>query len=111
MFNQIGPRGPLNTLTSVVDASFVYGASKERADKLRAFKGGLLNSNPVHRAIGLKDLLPPKLESPDVGCIRPNKDVYCFFAGDHLLAIKILASIFINYMLIYYLPARIICRR
>ncbi|MPC88770.1 Peroxidasin [Portunus trituberculatus] len=30
----------------------------------------------------MKDLLPLKLNEPDEGCIRPNRDVYCFDAGD-----------------------------
>lgn len=37
---------------------------------------------PVFSDFGLKELLPLKLEDPDEGCIRPSKDVYCFFAGD-----------------------------
>ena len=76
-----GSRSSLNSITSVLDANFVYGSSKEMSRKLRRFSGGLLKSNPVHRDKGLKDLLPPKLEDPDAGCFRPNKDTYCFLAG------------------------------
>lgn len=72
----------MNTITSILDANFIYGASKESADKLRTFQGGYLASNPENRHLGLKDLLPPKLESPDSGCVRPNNDTYCFMAGD-----------------------------
>ena len=73
----------MNTITSVLDANFVYGSSKDTADRLRTFQGGLLASNPINRHLGLKDLLPPKLESPDAGCKdRPNNDTYCFLAGD-----------------------------
>lgn len=71
----------MNVITSTIDANFVYGASKDWADKLRTFRGGLLKSNPIHRNMGLKDLLPPKLESPEVGCIRPDNSTYCFLAG------------------------------
>ena len=71
----------MNSITSVLDANFVYGPSKEMADKLRTFKGGLLRSNPLHRDKGLKDLLPPKTENPDSGCVRSHKDVFCFLAG------------------------------
>jgi hypothetical protein len=67
-----------------LDANFVYGSSKETADKLRRFQGGLLKTNSANHHLGLKDLLPPKLESPDAGCVRPNKDVYCFLAGNRL---------------------------
>ena len=76
-----GPRNTMNTITSTLDANFIYGASKETAGKLRLFRGGLLKSNAEHRHLGLKDLLPPKLESPDAGCVRPNNDSYCFLAG------------------------------
>lgn len=72
----------MNTITSILDANFIYGASKETADSLRSFQGGLLASNPENRHLGLKDLLPPKLTSPDAGCVRPNNDTYCFLAGD-----------------------------
>lgn len=78
----LGTRSTMNTITSILDANFVYGASKESADKLRTFQGGFLASNPENRHLGLKDLLPPKLESPDSGCVRPNNDTYCFMAGD-----------------------------
>jgi len=71
----------MNIITSTLDANFVYGSSKETADKLRRFQGGLLKSNSANHHLGLKDLLPPKLESPDAGCVRPNKDTYCFLAG------------------------------
>jgi len=76
-----GSRSTLNSITSVIDANFIYGSSKEMANKLRSFSGGLLKSNSVHRHKGMKDLLPPKLDDPDAGCFRPNKDTYCFMAG------------------------------
>lgn len=37
--------------------------------------------NPVFKEYGLKDLLPLKLDVPDEGCTRPNKNMYCFEAG------------------------------
>lgn len=37
--------------------------------------------NPVFKEYGLKDLLPLKLDIPDEGCTRPNKNMYCFEAG------------------------------
>ncbi|XP_046631027.1 peroxidase-like isoform X2 [Daphnia pulicaria] len=79
---KLGSRTTMNIITSTLDANFVYGSSKETADKLRRFQGGLLKTNSANHHLGLKDLLPPKLESPDAGCVRPNKDVYCFLAGD-----------------------------
>ncbi|KAK4036552.1 hypothetical protein OUZ56_028603 [Daphnia magna] len=79
---KLGPRNTMNIITSTLDANFIYGSSKETADKLRRFQGGLLKSNSANHHLGLKDLLPPKLESPDAGCVRPNRDSYCFLAGD-----------------------------
>lgn len=38
--------------------------------------------NPVFKEYGLKDLLPLKLDIPDEGCTRPNKNMYCFEAGE-----------------------------
>lgn len=83
-FDCLGSRTTMNIITSTLDANFVYGSSKETADKLRRFQGGLLKTNSANHHLGLKDLLPPKLESPDAGCVRPNKDVYCFLAGNRL---------------------------
>ena len=84
-----GPRSTMNIITSTLDANFIYGSSKETADKLRRFQGGLLKTNSAHHHLGLKDLLPPKLESPDAGCVRPNKDSYCFLAGIEWKVIKL----------------------
>lgn len=88
-----GPRNTMNVITSTLDANFIYGASKDTADKLRTFNGGLLKSNPVHRHIGLKDLLPPKLESPDAGCVRPDNNSYCFLAGKLTISVNKYKSI------------------
>ena len=69
-------------MTSYLDASFVYGSDLETAKTLRTNTGGLLKSNSVLRHLGLKDLLPPKLEKADIGCKRPSRDIFCFVAGD-----------------------------
>ncbi len=37
--------------------------------------------NPAFEALGLKDLLPKKVDIPDEGCIRMNSSQYCFSAG------------------------------
>ena len=36
----------------------------------------------MHKFTTLQDLLPLNLDNPDQGCIRPNKDVFCFLTGD-----------------------------
>lgn len=79
---KLGPRATYNTVTSFLDASFVYGTNKETAHKLRTFRGGSLNTNPALRNLGLKDLLPSRRENPDQNCKRPSGDIYCFEAGD-----------------------------
>ena len=79
--NCIGSRATFNSVTSHLDANFVYGSDQETAKKLRTFRGGLLKSNPVFRSRGLKDLLPSKVQDPDGGCPRPSRDVFCFEAG------------------------------
>ncbi|KAK2721110.1 hypothetical protein QYM36_003402 [Artemia franciscana] len=80
---KLGPRSQIDEITSVIDMNFAYGSSKGRADRLRLFEGGLMKTLPVFRKYGLKDLLPIRLKTPDDGCIRPAKDVYCFQAGDN----------------------------
>ena len=79
--NCIGSIATFNSVTSHLDANFVYGSDQETAKKLRTFRGGLLKSNPVFRSRGLKDLLPSKVQDPDGGCPRPSRDVFCFEAG------------------------------
>ena len=36
----LGPRVHVNTLTSAIDANFVYGSDENLARKLRSFRGG-----------------------------------------------------------------------
>ena len=81
-FIYTGSRSTFNTVTSYLDASFVYGTSEETASSLRTNSCGLLKTNPVLRKLGLKDLLPPKLDKPDIGCKRLSRDLFCFEAGD-----------------------------
>ncbi|XP_042875863.1 peroxidase-like [Penaeus japonicus] len=80
---KFGPRSQINTITSYIDGNWVYGSNEETANRIRLHRGGLMKSLPVFREYGMKDLLPLKLEEPEEGCIRPNKDVYCFDAGDN----------------------------
>lgn len=78
----LGPRGQQNTLSSFVDAGFVYGSTQDVASRLRAFQGGRLKSLNLWKDIGMKELLPMKTVEADVGCMARPRNVYCFDAGD-----------------------------
>ena len=77
-----GSRSTFNTVTSILDAGFVYGTDEEKSRKLRVFRGGLLKSNSMHRDKGLKDLLPPNLD--EKACKRDGERFDCFLAGNFL---------------------------
>lgn len=79
---RLGSRTQFNTLTGVIDGNTIYGVKEGFSRKLRAGVGGRLRMNPVFAEYGLKDLLPLKLDIPDEGCTRPNKDMFCFEAGE-----------------------------
>ena len=73
----LGPREQLNQITAYVDGSAIYGSDICEANKLRAFRGGKLNSTR-HPVPGLKDLLPQT--TTHIECKAPSG--FCFEAGD-----------------------------
>ena len=81
-FNYTGSRSTFNTVTSYLDASFVYGTSEDTAHSLRTNSGGLLKTNPVLSKLGLKELLPPKLDKSEGPCKPLSNDLLCFMSGD-----------------------------
>uniref|UniRef100_A0A8D8QM30 Peroxidasin homolog n=1 Tax=Cacopsylla melanoneura TaxID=428564 RepID=A0A8D8QM30_9HEMI len=97
---KLGSRVQTNSLTSYIDANFVYGSSPALAAKLREHRGGCLKVLPLFKDLGLKPLLPLKTEQPDDGCIRPHRDLYCYLAGDNRvneqLALGVLHTIFVR---------------
>ncbi|ODM90201.1 Chorion peroxidase, partial [Orchesella cincta] len=80
---KLGPRTAFNTISSFLDANFLYGSNIELGKKLRSGKYGTLRTLPLFEEYGLKDVLPLKVDEPDDGCIRPNSDIFCFLAGDN----------------------------
>ena len=54
--------------------------------QLRTGYGGLLKMNSAFASLGLKELLPMKIDVPDEGCIRTNSSQFCFQAGTNILS-------------------------
>jgi hypothetical protein len=77
-----GPRAQTNTATAYIDGNFLYGSNVRLGDELRLLKRGLMKVLPAFSDLGLKDLMPLKLQFPDDGCIRSSPDIYCFLAGN-----------------------------
>ncbi|CAN8025602.1 unnamed protein product [Ixodes persulcatus] len=75
---KLGYRVQIDDRTSYLDASAVYGATKEETDILRSFQHGLLRSNMVNG----EELLPPSSNPERDGCSVPSKDKICFTSGD-----------------------------
>jgi len=70
-----GPREQINQVTSFLDASLVYGSSKEAADDLRSFTGGLMKTSRWNNV----ELLPFDHNST---CTKEKKNLFCYKAGD-----------------------------
>ncbi|KAI5711901.1 hypothetical protein M8J75_004112 [Diaphorina citri] len=79
---RLGSRVPFNTLTGVIDGNTIYGVTENFARHLRSGYDGTLRMNPVFDKYGLKELLPPKTDIPEEGCLRLNKSMYCFESGE-----------------------------
>ncbi|XP_063968758.1 peroxidasin homolog isoform X1 [Lytechinus pictus] len=82
-FNRIMPREQINQITSYIDASNVYGSTKEITDKLRD-----LNNEYGRLKVGLqvgsgRFLLPYNRDTP-IDCDRDEDEspIPCFLAGD-----------------------------
>lgn len=78
----LGPRIQLNTITSFIDASFVYGSRRTMTESLRRNERGLLNTWQYFQDNNLKPLLPPQTENPDEECVNRRGGRYCFLSGD-----------------------------
>lgn len=69
-------------MTPVIDGNTIYGADEATSRYLRSGITGQLRMNPAFADLGLKELLPMKLNVPDEGCIRSNSSQYCFESGN-----------------------------
>lgn len=72
----------MNTITSPIDANFVYGSVESVANKLRSFQDGKMKVWNLFEKQHLKPLLPPKTKDPDSDCLGRPKGMFCFEAGD-----------------------------
>ncbi|XP_055882270.1 peroxidasin-like [Biomphalaria glabrata] len=75
----LNPREQVNSLTSFVDGSQIYGSTEELATRLRDGTGILLKTK--------KGFFLPEDES--ASCIlRPGTNDYCFLSGDHRVNVQ-----------------------
>lgn len=94
----LGPRTQVNTVTSFVDGSFVYGSTRavsrsirsrrrpgqlavwDYFGRLRAAEG---RPSALAARLPLKPLLPPQMNEPDEECVgRRREGQFCFLSGD-----------------------------
>ena len=93
--NSFAPRNPINELTHYMDASMIYGSTKEVADFLREFQGGRLRAGAPFPANGGKPSLPEVSATPPCVPLEPRRATLpaprrccpegrdsCFTAGD-----------------------------
>lgn len=97
----LGPRTQLNTISSFVDASFVYGSTNSISVSLRSsptmdnnnnaagqmsmwnyFESNSNNNNNNRVSVQLKPLLPPQRMAPNEECVNRPRGLYCFRSGD-----------------------------
>ncbi|KAJ8297432.1 hypothetical protein KUTeg_023963 [Tegillarca granosa] len=84
------PRQQMNEITSYIDASNVYGSTKEEVNKLRSFKHGRL-------LVSDGGLLPPRANQ--LSCSLTDPGDFCFLAGDRRLhEVPTLGSIHVTFV-------------
>lgn len=69
----------INVITHYVDGSMVYGSDSMAAPRLRAFKGGLLDTQAYNVDYGHDEILP---DNPDTFCLPNGTNEECWLAGD-----------------------------
>lgn len=75
----IGPRQQMNTQTSFIDASVIYGNSINETSALRTYKYGLLETD---QDIYGKPILPSTTTPYGNHCNPPTASMKCFVSGD-----------------------------
>lgn len=75
----LGPRNQINQITSFLDASNVYGSTRESRNSLRLFRGGKMKFKDL---ITLKSLLPALEDPLEDECLSKSKHIHCFKGGD-----------------------------
>ncbi|XP_075749279.1 chorion peroxidase [Rhipicephalus microplus] len=74
----LGPREQMNSRTSFIDASHIYGTNEDITNSLRSFVRGLLKYREVEGSVRL----PPSLQPRNDRCSRPSEGKICFKTGD-----------------------------
>lgn len=69
----------INVITHYVDGSMVYGSDSMAAAGLRAFKGGLLDTQAYSVDYGHDEILP---DNPETFCLPNGTNEECWLAGD-----------------------------
>ncbi|GFT01135.1 peroxidase [Trichonephila clavipes] len=75
----LGPRQQMDQLTAFVDSSTVYGNQENETESLRSFRDGKLIVTKVPHT---GDLLPQTDDAQKDQCSVPQRNLFCFRAGD-----------------------------
>jgi len=76
----LGPRDQINQITSFLDASNVYGSTKEHRNSLRLFRGGKMKFKDLFVR---KALMPELLNPQEDECLSKSRNIHCFKGGDN----------------------------